>query len=150
MLGDAHVLPDGRHVFKTRDGLSVFDEHGEQLGQDQINPGEIADHRTPWEVFAAQRAAEARLIREREEILRFQQRIDATRERLDDKDLTQRELEELSADLEQSAPAAVRREMPDYVERPNPVLSGQFETAAGRTPSLITAPVRSLDQFAPQ
>lgn len=149
MLGNAHVLPDGRRVFRTRDGRLVFDEHGQQVGEDQIVPGEIADHRTPWEEYSAQRGEERRLLREREDILRFQERIDATRERLDDKDLTQQELDELRETLEQAAPTAVLREMPGYIERATSAPGEQVDVAAGR-PLSSAASIRSFDQLVPQ
>ncbi|MFG1384343.1 hypothetical protein V5F55_22455 [Xanthobacter sp. V3C-4] len=38
MLGKAHVLPDGRRVFKTEDGQHVFDEHSQQLSPSEIDP----------------------------------------------------------------------------------------------------------------
>lgn len=46
ILEQAHVLPDGRRVFKTKDGLRVFDEHGVELAPSEIDPDEIADHLT--------------------------------------------------------------------------------------------------------
>lgn len=43
MLGKAHVLPDGRRVFKTQDGTRVFDETGLELKADVIDPNAIAN-----------------------------------------------------------------------------------------------------------
>lgn len=38
LLGQAYVLPDGRRVFKTEDGLRVFDESGKELDASTIDP----------------------------------------------------------------------------------------------------------------
>lgn len=149
MFERAHVLPDGRRVFRTRDGLLVFDEHGNQVGIEVIDPSEISGTRPVWEDVTAARELEGRLIQERTELLRFQERIDAARERLDDKDLTQQELDELREDLEQSAPTAVLREMPGYIERTTSAPGEQFDVRADRTPVSAVASVRSFDHLAP-
>jgi hypothetical protein len=48
LLNDAFVLPDGRRAFKTKDGR-VFDEHGLQLGADDIDPDLIEGWRPGYE-----------------------------------------------------------------------------------------------------
>src|SRR5688572_6312748 len=49
MLLAAHVLPDGRRVFKTRDGTEVFDEFGTAVSAEEITPDQIADDKPRWE-----------------------------------------------------------------------------------------------------
>ena len=41
MLARAHVLEDGRRVFRTEDGTQVFDEHGLEVTAEEINPDSI-------------------------------------------------------------------------------------------------------------
>ena len=45
MLTEAYVLADGRRVFRTKDGLHVLDEQGQELSKDIIDPDSIADHK---------------------------------------------------------------------------------------------------------
>jgi hypothetical protein len=113
-----------------------------------IDPGEIADARPRWEDVTVARELEQRLRRERAELLRFQERVDAARERLDDTDLTQRELEELKGDLERSAPDAVRRQMPGFARGSGPAPADEFDAVSGSAPT-STIPARSLDQLVP-
>lgn len=146
MLLQAHILLDGRRVFRTRDGTVVFDEAGNEVGRDQIDPGEIDPKRPVWEDYRAARLTEQGLKVEREELLRFQQKIDGARERADDPKLTQNELDELKRDLETSAPESVRRRMPGGTEPSvgGAEMSGQRQAAVGALPS------RSLGSFVPQ
>lgn len=127
----------------------MFDEHGNQVGIEVIDPSEISGTRPVWEDVVAARELQERLLQERTELLRFQERIDAARGRLVDKDLTQQELDGLREDLEQSAPAAVLREMPGYIERTASAPSDQTEVRADRTPVSAIASVRSFDQLVP-
>lgn len=109
MLLEAHTLPDGRRVFKTRDGERVFDEHGTEMKAEEIDPNVIADTKTRWEVYRDTRNAEKALVDERHQLLEFQQKIDDARERLEDPELTEKELKALEAELGEAAPDRVRK-----------------------------------------
>ncbi|MVA97967.1 hypothetical protein GN330_12000 [Nitratireductor sp. CAU 1489] len=113
LLAKAHVLPDGRRVFKTDDGLRVFDEHGEELFGDVIAPGEIDDRRPRWEKFETQWQRLESLEHERTDILDYQQKLDDARERLDEGNLTRGEYEQLREGLKADMPGAVRAQIPD-------------------------------------
>lgn len=143
MLGQAYVLPDGRRVFKTKDGLRVFDEHGVELGRDDIDPDLIEDWRPDYESFAAEREIEKALLEERAELEKFQEQLDAARERLDDDGLTKRDIADIEADLRASAPTAVQRLMPDYKDRADIAPTRDFSAAA--TPSAISVPDLTSD-----
>lgn len=108
MLERADQLPDGRRVFKTEDGMRVFDEHGAELPADVIDPHSIDDHRPRWEPLKALRADEAKLQEERRAILDYQEKLDQTRARIDKGGITNKELDALDADLKSTMPAAVR------------------------------------------
>lgn len=111
MLDKAYVLPDGRRVFKTEDGTRVFDEHGTEIKD--VDPQTIGDERPRWERFLSAKEDEQRLTDERAGLHEYQGRIDAARDRLDDMDLTQEELDELRKDLSENMPATVRVRLPD-------------------------------------
>lgn len=111
MLEEAYVLPDGRKVFKTRDGTQVFDEHGQALSPDVIDPATIDDRKTRWEPFKAATDEHVRLTKEREQLLTYQAKLDEARERLDKGDITHKELESLKADLAEDMPDAVRAKL---------------------------------------
>jgi hypothetical protein len=111
LLGRAYVLPDGRRVFQTQDGLRVFDEHGAELSPEEIDPGMIEDHRPYWETFKGKLDEKDGLIRERQDLLEFQERLDGFRERLDDEGLTEKDLDDMELDLEADVPDAVKRQL---------------------------------------
>ena len=143
MLGPAYTLPDGRRVFKTKDGLRVFDENGVELGHEDIDPDLIEDWRPDYESFAAEKAAMQALLEERAELEEFQNRIDAARERLDDDDLTKQDIADIEVDLESNAPLAVQQLLPDYDEKA--AITPTRDFAAAASPSVIAVPDLSQD-----
>lgn len=130
MLGEAYVLPDGRRVFKTNDGLRVFDEHGVELSAEDIDPDLIEDWRTKQEDYAAEREVENDLLTERERLLEFQQRLDEARERLDDDGLTKGDIAGIEADLEALMPISAQRKLPGYEELAPADINSDFGVAA--------------------
>lgn len=111
MLDNATVLPDGRRVFRTRDGQRVFDEHGLEIGADVIEPNAIGEKKTSWEDFAEFNDTQRVLLRERDDLIAYQQDLDDARDRLDGDDLTSDELDALEKELGDNAPARVREIM---------------------------------------
>ncbi|MFY9294276.1 MAG: hypothetical protein WAP03_26870 [Methylorubrum rhodinum] len=108
MLGKAHVLPDGRRVFKTEDGESVYDEHGQKLNSEAIDPSGIDDRKPKWEAFKGATSERTRLEGERQGLLDYQAKLDDARDRLGKDGLTDAELTEMEADLRNAMPEAVR------------------------------------------
>lgn len=143
MLGQAYTLPDGRRVFKTKDGLRVFDEHGVELDRDDIDPDLIEDWRPDYESFADERETERALLEERAELEKFQEQLDAARDRLEDDDLTKQDIADIEADLEANAPLAVQRLLPDYDEKA--AITPTRDFAAAASPSVIAVPDLSQD-----
>lgn len=129
LFAKAHVLPDGRRVFKTEDGTRVFDEHGQELRTEEIAPDEIADERPRWETAEAEIDKLEALKQERADILDYQQKLDAARERLDAGDMTKDEFEQLRKDLKAEMPDAVREVLPEQAKDPAP--QNDATTAAG-------------------
>lgn len=141
ILLKAHVLPDGRRVFKTEDGTRVFDEFGSEVAGAVISPDEIADHRPRYEVFQSARDTRNQLHTERENILEFQGKLDAARERVDQGDITRGEYDRLQDDLKTSMPEAVRRHVPG--------MEGSASPAPGAPSSAAIASADALSDMVP-
>lgn len=118
LLSQAYVIDDGRRVFKTEDGTKVFDEHGTEIGTDDLDPTLIDDNYPSWESFKAEKDELDTLRSERVEILEYQQHLDDTRDRLADGDITEAELDELDAELSDLMPASVRVYVPGMEAKP--------------------------------
>jgi len=129
VLERAHVLPDGRRVFKTEDGTQVIDEFGEEIEPDIIDSDDIDDSHPHWEEFEPYHNEEKRLIAEQTELLSYQEKLDAARERLDAGDITREEFDALRDELQATLPDAIRRHVPGMDHGPvqdyNPVPQAQ-------------------------
>ena len=110
MRDRAHVLPDGRRVFKSIDGERVFDEHGERVDRGEIEPDEIGDDRPHWEAYQRELEREQALRGERQDILDYQDQLDEAEDKLDQGGLSDDELKALEEELELSMPPSVRRQ----------------------------------------
>jgi len=108
-LDQAVQLPDGRRVFKTLDGTRVFDEHGEELSPDEIDPAAIPNYKKAFEPYWSDVQQRRGLEAERTDLLRFQEKLDDARDRLDDKDLTADALDDLERDIDAAMPERLRR-----------------------------------------
>jgi hypothetical protein len=107
MLDQAYTLPDGRKVFKTKDGKQVFDQNGEELSSKEIDPEAINDTHTFWEDFKFG-IDERTDIQERfEDAQKYQTKLDEAREKLNDGNMTAKEMHSLEADLEKTMPADI-------------------------------------------
>lgn len=116
MFAKAYALPDGRRVFKTEDGLRVFDENGQELDGSIIDPDMIEDFRPRWEPVKDTIDRRDALATERAEILDYQEKLDEARQRLDDGDLTREEFDNLRETLKADMPEAVRTQIPELQE----------------------------------
>jgi hypothetical protein len=117
MLEKAYVLPDGRRVFKTEDGLQVFDENGNQIPADQLDPDELNDLLPKWESYSEKLEELERLEAEREALVAYQAKLDEAEKRLEAGDLTQGEFDQIKDGLLMEMPQAVRARVPELVEQ---------------------------------
>lgn len=108
MLAKAHVLEDGRRVFKTIDGQKVVDEHGRELTTGTVDPQTIADTKPRWEHFKGALDERERLTKERETLIDYQGKLDQARARLDKGEITEGELKDMGERLKVDMPEAVR------------------------------------------
>ena len=144
LLARAHVMEDGRRVFKTADGTQVFDEFGADV-TGEIDPMMIADDRPTWETYAPLYEASEALKAEREAILEYQQQLDDAREAVANGDITQAELEDLQTSLTEEMPDAVRVQLP--TDHPTAALEQSTEVAAPSS-TISTPDISDLQGFA--
>ena len=150
ILSRAYVMDDGRRVFKTEDGTQVFDEHGDEVTREELDPGVIGDHVPTWETFSKDRGEKAHLEAERAQIIEFQEQADTARERISQGGISEDELAELDAALSRAMPDAVRIHIPGMTPQ-GPVVSLKEKFSA---PATMRAPVmqssQNIDVSAPQ
>lgn len=144
-LSRAHVLEDGRRVFKTENGLQVFDEHGEQVDESVIHPDQIDDSKPTWEAFEGELKLEEQLQSERQGLIEYQEKLDNARERSNSDDFTKKELDELESELEADMPPAVAKHIPGMKTSSAIELKTEFKTPADPA---ISSPVVRINSNA--
>lgn len=118
LLSKAHVLEDGRRVFKTEDGTAVFDETGMAVDAVTIAPDLIRNDRPTWESYKPVLEARERLQNERNQLHVYQAKLDGARERLDAGTVSHKEFEQLKLTLKEDMPDAVRENIPNLSKGP--------------------------------
>ena len=135
MLAKAYVLPDGRRVFKTEDGLRVFDENGVELSVEDIDPDLIEDWRPYAEGYLERRDHRLDLLTEHDEIITFEERMELANERAKSGDVTKDELGGLREELETSMPLSGRKNMPGYDQPDRASPANAFDALSNPKPS---------------
>ncbi|MCP2000892.1 hypothetical protein [Nitrobacter winogradskyi] len=145
MLEEAYVLPDGRRVFKTKDGTRVFDEYGKEATK-IVDPDAIDERHPTWEAFKAETDAKVKLEEDRQQLLEYQAKLGEARERLDKGEITKDELEELKSGLAEDMPDAAREKLGLDQPRANSVSAQSAKpaevAAAAAMPSNMDALMR--------
>lgn len=134
MLDQADVLPDGRRVFKTKDGQQVFDEHGAAVSSDTINPHALNDLKEPWEGYRSTLTEKRSLETSREGLIEFQGKLDDARAQIDKGGITNGALDELDDQLKADMPEIMQPQNDDAgAMRPaGPQSSGPERRAAAQ------------------
>ncbi len=121
ILDRAYVMEDGRRVFLTEDQTQAFDENGTEVTRDEFDFGLVSKNSPTWEGISSAFSEQDNLIAdyksanmERKQILEFQGKVDAARERVADGKISNDELDDLGADLSAATPASVKKHMPGY------------------------------------
>lgn len=112
LLEQAHVLEDGRRVFKTEDGRFVFDEHGNEVAASEVDPRDIEDFRPSWETFDVDKGERDGLLEERRELLEYQEKLDQAQTRMANGQMTRDDFDQLDRLMADDVPLAVRRHLP--------------------------------------
>ncbi len=100
LLAGAHVLPDGRRVFRSEDGLTVFDENRNTVSPDLITPSEISDEDTSRKEFLANADKFDAIDKELDEAVTVLEHIDDMQDRLDEGKITASQLDDLKTRLD--------------------------------------------------
>ncbi len=114
MLDRAHVLDDGRRVFRSEDGSYVIDEHGNDVSPGEVDFGSISPDAPTAEAYRRGLETRQNILAERARILEFQEKVDAARERVDEGKITKDELDDLDAELADAVPPSVKAHMPGF------------------------------------
>lgn len=144
-LDQAFVLDDGRRVFKTEDGTRVFDEHGVEVGEDEITPDEIPNHLDRWEIMEQELERQDELLEDHQAILDFEAELDAAEEEIEAGGITNERLDELEAELEAAIPASMRPAQDD----PGPKTKAQPRPSDRPLPENRSEQQRPFDPLRP-
>lgn len=112
MEASAYQLSDGQPVFKSEDGVHVFDRRGDALSRETVDPNVIPDAAPHWESFKIAADTEHKLLVDRQHLHEFQQRLDDDRETLSKGNVTADALSRMDEALRRDQPEAVKALMP--------------------------------------
>jgi len=132
-------------MFKFRSLLSIriitHTNLSNQLSPEVVEPNLIPDHHTTHEAWQDIRNKINKHEIIDQKLLDYQERLDETRERLDDDELTQEEFDELKDGIEKDMPIEVRRKLPDYDPSQETALQSDFTAtvAVEQATKLVTA-----------
>ena len=138
MLDRAYVMEDGRRVFLTKDRAQAFDEHGTEVTRDELD-FDLVPHTTPtWEDVSTAiserneiRQDYDRLTQERADILEFQDKVDAARDRITEGSISKSELDDLDAELADAVPPSVKAQTTGIENANNlPAVKSEFSATA--------------------
>ena len=101
-------------IFRTEDGAQVFDESGKEVLRDELEFDLISPDSPTWEQRLELLGKQDSLTVERGQILKFQERLDHARERVDEGKITKDELDDLGSELADATPASVKRYMSGF------------------------------------
>lgn len=143
LLDRAHVIEDGRRVFKTQDGTQVFDEHGVEIGRDEVDFDAISPNNPSWEKYQPIFTQKSELEAERKKIHEFQDKVDDARKRIDEGGISEQELDDLDAELADVMPPSVKVQISGFDTVENaPDLTRNFAVSGG-TPLPINTAITS-------
>ncbi len=151
LLAQAHVMDDGRRVFRTQDGTQVFDEFGQQVSREEIHPDVIPDSAPFWEEYSPIYSNKNRLSAERQNLLAYQDRLDAARDTIAEGNITEADLDALQTSLANDMPDPIRRLLP--TNHPAAQIGAEAGIATPPTPAQATTQatpsLNGLEGFAP-
>lgn len=162
-------LDDGRAIFLSEDGQSIYTEDGERLSDEVAaelleGRGEELRAGPSWEGFAAFSREREELLKERAEIIEWEQRREELRARVEGGELSQDELEALEREYEESVPDRVQAQRDAATEAatlsveelvtvstdaPATPLAARFASMANPLPEAAAIVLPDLDTVSP-
>lgn len=100
MIEQAYVGPDGRRMFKSEDGLRVFDEFGSEISPDEVDPKLIPDGLVAAEVVLANYAEDGQLIERNGVLAEGLEKTALAKERAHQPGTTSEDLDAILGDVE--------------------------------------------------
>ncbi len=148
ILDRAYVMEDGRRVFLTEDQTQAFDENGTEVTRDEFDFGLVPKNSPTWESLSGAFSEKDTLLTdykatttEREQILEFQEKVDAARERVADGKISNDELNDLGSELAEATPASVRKHTPGFSAADN-APNAKVAFAANASPTSTVSSVK--------
>lgn len=139
----AHRLDDGTLVFLSADRSTAYDEHGNELSDQQFDSIAWRDDAPTWEDWTERKRGYDEAQVEREEIQDYQDRLRDGRQKLDGGELSSDEFNELQ-DLLQDMPQTVRAHMGEARPDVNAHMHHDLRASAAKHydgPGIQTAPL---------
>lgn len=134
LLDEAYTLPDGRRVFKSEDGTTIIDEHGVQVGREDIDP-DMIDNRYPTaETWLTAKENHQKISQERAELVDYQNKLDQAQTLIDQGGLSDDDFADLDALMTSDVPDAVRSRLPS--DDP----ANRMSSSSDPDPSIDSAP----------
>lgn len=130
MLERAYQLDDGTRVFKSEDGLRVYDEQGQLVSPNVVDPTVIDDKFEKAEPYIEKLESIAKHKQIHKNLLEFQEHLDEDRELADSGTMTKHELAERREERLKEMPIEVRRKLNGYDETQEQKLKSEFSTSA--------------------
>ena len=130
MLERAYILEDGTRVFKSEDGLRVYNQDGELLPSSTVNPEQIGDKYQKAEPFFDNLKSINKHQQIEKNLLEFQEHLDEDRELADSGKMTKDELAERREERLKEMPIEVRRKLNGFDETQEQKLKSEFSTSA--------------------
>jgi len=142
-------MEDGHRVFLTEDQTQAFDENGTEVTRDEFDFGLVPKNSPTWKTIMRARSEKDTLLAdykaanvEREQILEFQEKVDAARERVADGKMSNDELDDLGGELSEATPASVKKHTPGFSTADNaPKAKAAFDSANLKNASPTTKTV---------
>lgn len=130
MLERAYQLDDGTRVFKSEDGLRVYNEQGQLVSPNVVDPTVIDDKFEKAEPYIEKLESIAKHKQIHKNLLEFQEQLDEDRELADSGKMTNDELAERREERLREMPIEVRRKLNGFDETQEQKLKSEFSTSA--------------------
>lgn len=136
---NAYTLPDGRKVFRTEDGVHIYDQSGTEVAD--IDPQSIPRSFSSWDKIESARTRKTEIEERRTAILDFQQRNDSAQKKLAKGGATSEDITKMGEALKDAMPEEVRHELGDAVPAQvvQPPTYGRAVAQSGVTPDPLMA-----------
>ncbi len=151
------IMEDGRRVFLTADRSQAFDEFGAEVSNDEFDYDQFPEHFYPVDSRLDDLKARGRFTQEIEDLENSRDRIhefenfqNEALEKIEEGNLTEAELEDLSSELDDLMPPEVAERLPNNIALSNaPDATAIFTKNANPVATAITPPSSQISTYDP-